>query len=225
MSDSPVLGDLPTAELHEHGARLLEWIAAYLEHPERHRVVSPLAPGDVARSLPAAPPAAAEPLERIFADFESRILPGITHWNHPGFFAYFSISSSIPGILAELLVAALDVNAMLWKTSPAATELEQLTMDWLRQLLGLGGGWFGIINDTASISTLLALAAAREAKPELAIRARGMAGRSDLPVLRVYCSEHAHSSVDKGALTLGLGLDNVVKIPADDAFRMRPDAL
>ena len=121
-----------------------------------------LAPGDVRRSLPQTPPAGAEPLERIFADFESRILPGITHWNHPGFFAYFSISSSIPGILAELLIAALDVNAMLWKTSPAATELEQLTMDWLRQLLGLGDGWFGLINDTASISTMLALAAARE---------------------------------------------------------------
>ena len=224
MSDD-ALGDLPTAELREQGARLLAWIAEYLDHPERHHVVSPLAPGDVRRSLPQTPPAGAEPLERIFADFESRILPGITHWNHPGFFAYFSISSSIPGILAELLIAALDVNAMLWKTSPAATELEQLTMDWLRQLLGLGDGWFGLINDTASISTMLALAAAREAKPELAIRARGMAGRPDLPTMRVYCSEHAHSSVDKGALTLGFGLDNVVKIPTDDEFRMRPDRL
>jgi aromatic-L-amino-acid/L-tryptophan decarboxylase len=219
------LGDRPTTELREQGERLLAWIAEYLDHPERVGVVSPLAPGDVRRSLPAAPPATAESLERIFADFESKILPGITHWNHPGFFAYFSISSSIPGILAELLIAALDVNAMLWKTSPAATELEQLTMDWLRQLLGLGEGWFGLINDTASISTMLALAAAREARPELAIRARGMAGRADLPALRVYCSEHAHSSVDKGALTIGLGLDNVVKIESDDAFRMRPDRL
>ena len=224
MGDSS-LGDLSTAELREQGERLLAWIAAYLDHPERYAVVSPVAPGDVRRTLPSAPPASAEPFERIFADFESRILPGITHWNHPGFFAYFSISSSIPGILAELLIAALDVNAMLWKTSPAATELEQLTMDWLRQLLGLGDGWFGIINDTASISTMLALASAREAKPELAIRARGMAGRPDLPVLRVYCSEHAHSSVDKGALTLGFGLDNVVKVAADDEFRMRPDLL
>jgi aromatic-L-amino-acid/L-tryptophan decarboxylase len=218
-------GDLPTAELREQGARLLDWIAEYLDHPERHPVVSPLAPGAVRASLPTSPPSTAESLERIIADFEQRILPGVTHWNHPGFFAYFSISSSIPGILAELLIAALDVNAMLWKTSPAATELEQVTMDWLRQLLGLGDGWFGLINDTASISTMLALAAAREAKPELAIRARGMAGRPDLPVLRVYCSEHAHSSVDKGALTIGLGLDNVVKIPADDEFRMRPEAL
>jgi aromatic-L-amino-acid/L-tryptophan decarboxylase len=225
MSDPSSLGDLPTAELRAHGGKLLAWIANYLEHPEQFPVMSTVKPGDIARSLPAAPPASGESLERIIADFERKILPGITHWNHPGFFAYFSISSSIPGILAELLTAALDVNGMLWKTSPAATELETLTMDWLRQLLGLGERWFGIINDTASISTMLALAAAREARPELEIRARGMAGRADLPVLRVYCSEHAHSSVDKGALTLGLGLDNVVKIPCDAEFRMRPDAL
>jgi aromatic-L-amino-acid decarboxylase len=219
------LGDLPSSELRAQGEKLLAWIAEYLEHPERFPVVSPVQPGDIRSALPAAPPDSGESLERIVADFESKILPGITHWNHPGFFAYFSISSSIPGILAELLIAALDVNAMLWKTSPAATELEQVAMDWLRQLLGMGEGWFGIINDTASISTMLALAAAREAKPELAIRARGMAGRPELPVLRVYCSEHAHSSVDKGALTIGIGLDNVVKIPADDEFRMRADAL
>ena len=225
MSADNQLGDLPNAELRAQGERLLAWIAAYLEHPEKYPVVSPLAPSDVRRSLPAAPPSKPESLERIIDDFEQRILPGITHWNHPGFFAYFSISSSIPGILAELLTAALDVNAMLWKTSPAATELEELAMDWLRQLLGLGDGWFGTITDTASISTMLALAAAREAKPELAIRARGMAGRTDLPVLRVYCSEQSHSSVEKGALTLGIGLDNVVKIPCDDEFRMRPDAL
>jgi aromatic-L-amino-acid decarboxylase len=223
--DGGGLGDLPSSELLSQGQKLLAWIATYLEHPERYPVVSPVQPGDIRASLPTAPPARGESLERIIADFEQKIVPGITHWNHPGFFAYFSISSSIPGILAELLIAALDVNAMLWKTSPAATELEQVAMDWLRQLLGMGDGWFGIINDTASISTMLALAAAREAKPELAIRARGMAGRSDLPVLRVYCSEHAHSSVDKGALTIGVGLDNVVKIPTDDAFRMRADAL
>ena len=219
------LGDLPTSELREEGARLLAWIAEYLEHPERHRVVSALAPGDVRRSLPASPPFEGESLASIFGDFESKLLPGITHWNHPGFFAYFAISASVPGILAELLTAALDVNAMLWKTSPAATELEELTTDWLRQMMGLGDGWFGMINDTASISTMLALVAAREAKPELGIRERGMAGRGDLPTLRVYCSEHAHSSVDKGVLTIGLGLANVVHVACDDQFRMRPDEL
>jgi aromatic-L-amino-acid decarboxylase len=161
----------------------------------------------------------------ILDDFERKILPGITHWNHPAFFGYFATSSSVPGILAELLVAAIDVKAMLWKTSPAATELEQVATDWLRQMLGLGDEWFGITTDTASISSMLAIAAAREARPELQIRERGMAGRTDLPRLRVYSSGHAHSSVDKAALALGLGLENVVKIPDDDQFRMRADAL
>jgi aromatic-L-amino-acid decarboxylase len=222
--DAHPLGDLRPSELATHGRQLLDWIAAYLAGPEKYPVVSRLKPGDVRRSLPAAPPAAAESLDTIFRDFEQKILPGITHWNHPSFFAYFSISASIPGILAELLIAALDVNAMLWKTSPAATELEELAMDWLRQMLGLEPGWFGIINDTASISSMLALAAAREAKG-LGIRERGMAGRDDLPRLRVYTSEHAHSSIDKGALTLGIGLENVVHIGVDEAFRMRPELL
>jgi aromatic-L-amino-acid decarboxylase len=124
-----------------------------------------------------------------------------------------------------MLTATLDVKAMLWRTSPAATELEQLVTDWLRQMLGLGDGWFGMTTDTASMSSMLALAAAREARPELAIRERGMAGRADLPRLRVYASEHAHSSIDKGALALGVGLENVVHVAADDEFRMKPDSL
>jgi aromatic-L-amino-acid decarboxylase len=218
-------GDLPIDDFRRYAAQLVDWIAEYLAHPERHRVVPDVRPGDIAAQLPPAPPARGESLADILADIERVIVPGTTHWNHPGFFAYFSISSSIPGILGELLAAALDVNAMLWKTGPAATELEQVALDWLRQLMGLGPGWFGVINDTASISTLLALAAAREAKPQLDIRARGMAGRADLPVLRVYCSAHAHSSVDKAAITLGFGHENVVKIDVDDQFRMRVDLL
>ena len=218
-------GDMDPEAFRREAHRIADWIADYFSDPARYPVLSRVRPSEIRDALPAAAPEQGESFDAILADFERILLPGITHWNHPGFFAYFSISSSIPGILAELLIAALDVNAMLWKTSPAATELEQVAMDWLRQLLGMGDGWFGIISDTASISTMLALAAAREAKPELAIRARGMAGRTDLPVLRVYCSEHAHSSVDKGALALGFGLDNVVKIPSDAEFRMQPDAL
>jgi len=218
-------GDLPPDELVTEGRAILDWIAAYLREPERYPVLARVRPGDVRRALPASPPEHAEALETIVRDFETRILPGVTHWNHPGFFAYFSISASVPGILAELLIAALNVNGMLWKTSPAATELEQVALDWLRQLLGMQPGWFGIINDTASISTMLALAAAREARPELAIRERGMAGRADLPTLRVYTSTQAHSSVDKAALALGIGLDNVVHIEADEQFRMRADLL
>jgi aromatic-L-amino-acid decarboxylase len=228
MSDlrpSEFRGDLPVEEFRRYAAQLVDWIAEYLAHPERYPVLPRVRPGEVAAQLPPAPPARGEALADVLADVERVIVPGTTHWNHPGFFAYFSISSSIPGILGELLAAALDVNAMLWKTGPAATELEQVALDWLRQLMGLGPGWFGVINDTASISTLLALAAAREAKPGLAIRARGMAGRADLPTLRVYCSAHAHSSVDKAAITLGFGHENVVKVDVDDEFRMRVDVL
>ena len=217
-------GDIAPDVFVEYGKRLVEWVGEFLADPERYPVLARVKPGEIAASLPASPPAHAESLDAIIADFETKILPGITHWNHPGFFAYFSISASAPGILGELLAAALNVNAMLWRTSPAATELELRALDWLRQLLGLGEGWHGHINDTASISTMLALAAAREAAG-LDVRERGMAGRGDLPVFRVYCSEHAHSSVDKGAITLGIGHGNVVHIPADAEFRMRPDLL
>src|SRR3954469_16553632 len=231
MTSAPALGsasdvgDLPTSELLTHGRAALDWIARYLDHPERVSVLSQVVPGEIREMLPVSPPEHAEPLGDILRDFESQIVPGITHWNHPGFFGYFATSSSVPGIIGELLVAALDVKAMLWRTSPAATELEQVTTDWLRQMLGLPGGWFGFLNDTASISSMLALAAAREAKPQLDIRARGMAGRTDLPRLRVYTSSHAHSSIDKAALALGLGLDNVVHIDVDDQFRMRAESL
>ena len=216
--------DLAPEAFVEYGKRLVEWIGEFLANPERYPVLARVKPGDIAASLPLSPPARGERLDAILADFETKILPGITHWNHPGFFAYFSISASAPGILGELLASALNVNAMLWRTSPAATELELRALDWLRQLLGLADDWHGHINDTASISTMLALAAAREAAG-LDVRERGMAGRGDLPVLRVYCSEHAHSSVDKGAITLGIGHENVVHVAADGEFRMRPDLL
>ena len=218
-------GDLSREELVAQGRAILDWIAEYLDHPERFPVLSHARPGEIRASLPPEPPRSAEPMADIVRDFETTIVPGITHWNHPAFFGYFATSSSVPGILAEMLIATLDVKAMLWKTSPAATELEQLVTDWLRQMLGLDEGWFGLTTDTASISSMLALAAAREAKPELAIRERGMAGRNDLPRLRVYASAHAHSSIDKAALALGFGLENVVHIEADEEFRMKPDAL
>jgi aromatic-L-amino-acid decarboxylase len=205
--------------------RVTAWIERYLAEPERFPVLARNTPGTIAAQLPESPPDEPEALDAILDDFERILVPGITHWNHPGFMAYFAISGSPPGVMAEMLAAALNVNAMLWKTSPAATELEQRALDWLRQMLGLGDGWFGVINDTASITTLLALAAAREAREELDIRRRGMAGRPDLPVLRVYASAHAHSSVDKAVITLGLGQENLVHVAVDEAFRMRPAAL
>jgi aromatic-L-amino-acid decarboxylase len=164
-------------------------------------------------------------MESILADVERVLVPGLTHWNHPAFMAYFGITASCPGILGELLCAAFNVNGMLWKTSPAATELEQATLDWLRQMIGLPTGFEGIIYDTASISSLHAVAAAREAFPELGVRREGMAGRPELPRLRVYASEQAHSSIEKAALTLGLGQAGVRKIPVDADFRMSPSAL
>jgi aromatic-L-amino-acid decarboxylase len=153
---------------------------------------------------------------------ERQILPGITHWNHPAFFAYFSITSSAPGILGEMLSAAFNVNGMLWRTSPAATELETVVMDWLRQLLGLPEGLFGVIQDTASASSLVALAAAREAVPGLEARQRGLVGQARL---RVYASEQAHSSIEKAAIVLGVGQDGFRKIPVDGKFRMDAEAL
>lgn len=217
--------DLPPDEFRAAGHKLIDWVADYLANPERYPVLAQVAPGDVKNALPAGPPSAPESLDDIMADFERVIVPGVTHWNHPGFYAYFSVSASAPGILGELLAAALNTNGMLWRSNPSSTELEERALDWLRQMLGMGPGWFGMITDTASISTMLALAAAREMRPEYAVRERGLAGRADLPPMRVYCSEQAHSSVDKGAITLGLGYENVVHIPVDDAFRMRADAL
>jgi len=218
-------GDLSPEEFERHARTLAHWIADYLATPERYPVLSRLAPGDFARGLPSAMPARAESLETIIADLDRVIMPGVTHWNHPGFFAYFANTASVPGILAEMVIAALNQVGILWRASPALSELETVTTAWLRDAMGLPSDWFGMITDTASVSTLQALAAARERDPALEIRHRGMAGRADLPRLRVYCSEHAHSSVDKAAITLGLGAENVVRVPADAAHRMRVDAL
>jgi aromatic-L-amino-acid decarboxylase len=221
---TPPTGDLSADEFRRAAHAAVDWIADYLEHPERNPVKSRVRPGEVRAALPASAPVHGERLDAMLDDFQRVIMPGITHWNHPSFFAYFANSASYPGILGELLTAGLNANGMMWVTSPAVTELELVALDWLRQLMGLGDGWFGQITDTASVSTFYALAAAREAAG-LDIRARGMAGRTDLATLRVYCSEHAHSSIDKAVIALGLGHDNLVKIPADDQFRMRPDAL
>jgi aromatic-L-amino-acid decarboxylase len=206
------------------GHRLVDWIAEYLAHPERYAVLAQVEPGEAKRALPEEPPSNPEPLEAILRDVEEIIVPGLTHWNHPGFFAYFSSSGSGPGILGELLSSAFNVNAMLWRSSPAATELEELVLDWLRQLIGLPPQFMGIINDGASISNLCGVAIAREALG-LRIREEGLPGRPDLPRLRLYTSEHAHSSVEKAAMVAGLGQAGVRKIPVDDGFRMHPGTL
>ena len=211
-------------EFRKEAHRLADWIADYLEDPSRYPVLARVRPGEIRDALPAHAPEHGEPFERIFEDFERVLLPGVTHWNHPGFFAYFAISASAPGILAEFLSAALNQQAMLWRTSPVATELEEVSLGWLRTLLGLPDSFEGVIYDTASISTLHALAAAREmAVPD--VRRAGLAGRADLKGARVYCSEHAHSSVDKSVILLGLGHDALVRLPADAEFRLQPARL
>ena len=150
-------------DFRQQAHRLADWIADYLEDPGRYPVLSRVRPGDIRDALPARAPERGESFDAIFSDFERVILPGVTHWNHPGFFAYFAITGSAPGVLAEFLSAALNQQAMLWRTSPAATELEEVTLGWLRQLIGLPDAFEGVIYDTASVSTLHALAAAREA--------------------------------------------------------------
>ena len=221
-SDRPgALGDMGPDEFRRHGHALIDWVAAYLNESDRYPVLSRAAPGEIRGSLPEAPPEAGAPFDEIFSDFERLLLPGVTHWNHPGFFAYFAISGSGPGVLAELLSAALNVQAMLWRTSPAATELEEVALGWLRRLLGLPAAFEGVIYDTASVASLHALAAAREAAVP-GVRADGLAG---VAPCRVYASEHAHSSIDKAVMTLGLGQRALRRIAVDAEFRMRPDAL
>jgi aromatic-L-amino-acid decarboxylase len=210
--------DMPAGDVRRYGREVIDWIADYLDGIGRLPVLPAIAPGDLVRALPDGGPEEGEPFERLLSDFRRLIVPATTHWNHPRFHAYFSTSASAPGILAEALTAAVNTNGMVWKSSPASTELEQVVLAWMRQWLRLPDSFFGIIYDTASVSTMHALIAAREfVDPE----ARTRGSRGDLIV---YGSEHAHSSVEKGAIAIGLGQANVRRIPVDGEFRMRPEA-
>ncbi|MFN2454414.1 MAG: aspartate aminotransferase family protein [Pyrinomonadaceae bacterium] len=221
---APPLGDMDAAEFRRYGHEIIDWISDYLENMERYPVLAPVRPNEFREKIPAAAPAHGESMEAILADVNDLVAPALTHWNHPSFFAYFSISASAPGIFGELLAAAFNVNQMLWRTAPAATELEEVSLAWLRQMLGLPDEFQGIIYDTASISTMHAIAAARE-NLDLQIRERGMSGREALPLLRVYASEQAHSSIEKALIALGLGQNSLCKIPTDEVFRMDAHAL
>jgi len=221
---APPLGDMSKDDFRRFGHELVDWISDYFEGIESLPVLSQIEPGDLKAQLPSAPPQKGEPMDHILADVDRLIVPALTHWNHPSFFAYFATSTSAPGIFGEMLAAAFDNKAMLWRTSPASTELEEVALDWLRQMMGLDAGLTGIIYDTASVSSMHAIAAAREGV-ERRIREEGMSGRPDLPLLRVYASEHAHSSIDKAIITLGLGQKALRKIPTDSEFRMNPRAL
>jgi aromatic-L-amino-acid decarboxylase len=197
----------PSLAFRDDGVAAVEWVASYLERLRDFPVLAQVEPGELRASLPASPPETAEPFDAILRDLDSVLLPALTHWQSPRFFAYFANTGSEPGILAELLAAGLNQVGILWRTSPALQELEETTLDWLAQLLGLPSGLHGHLEDTASIGTMAALAAARAARPGHRV---------------VACSEHAHSSVEKACRILGL---EARPTPADEAFRLRPDAL
>ncbi|MBK8165163.1 MAG: aminotransferase class V-fold PLP-dependent enzyme [bacterium] len=215
---------MKTEDFRHHAHELVDWIADYLEHADRYPVCSRSRPGDLLAALPASPPEEPEPMADVLADFRRDVLPGITHWNHPRFFAYFPANNSGPSILGEMLSAGLGVNGMLWQTSPAATELEQRTLEWLAQLVGLPAGFHGVIHDTASTATFCALVCARERTTGFAANAEGLgaATAATRGPLRVYASREAHSSVLKGARLAGFGAANVVSVAIDAQRRLDP---
>jgi aromatic-L-amino-acid decarboxylase len=197
--------------------KLVDWIADYYRNVEAYPVKSQVIPGTIASQLPELPPEDAEAFTSVFTDFENILMPGITHWQSPNFFAYFPANSSFPSILGEMLTAALGAQCMKWETSPAATELEEVVMKWLQQMTGLPESFKGVIQDTASTATLCSILTARERISSFSVNKKGLQSQ---PVYRVYCSSEAHSSVDKAVRIAGIGHDNLVKIPVDDAYRM-----
>jgi aromatic-L-amino-acid/L-tryptophan decarboxylase len=213
------LGDLPADEFRRLLHEVADWIADYRENINSLRVAPEGEPGMIAAQLPSEPPENSEPMSEILRDFERVIMPGLVHWGHPAFLGYFSTTTTAPGILGEMIASALNVSAMTWQTSPAATELESVVLDWIRQMLKLPPEFFGVVYDTASVGIVHALAAARE-ELNLDIRREGLAGRTEIPALALYASNQAHSSIEKAAIMLGIGERNVRRIPTDDDYRM-----
>jgi aromatic-L-amino-acid decarboxylase len=218
MTSKKQFCDMPIDEFKKYGHELIDWTANYLDKIESFPVLPDIKPGDIKKKLPKSLPQTGESMDDILSDIDNIILPGITHWQHPNFMAYFNSTASAPGILGELLSAAFNSNGMVWKSCPSLTELEETVLIWFRELLNLSNKFKGIIYDTASVSTMHAIAAARE-DTGLDIRKKGMSG---IPKLRLYCTLHTHSSIEKGALTLGIGLEGIRKIPVDPEFRMIP---
>lgn len=209
-------------EFREWAHRLADRMADYYEHIEEYPVKSKVKPGEILAKLPTIPPSESEDMTQIMKDFESIIMPGITHWQSPNFFAYFPANGSYPSILAEMLTASLGTQCMVWDTSPAAAELEETVMNWLKAMTGIPADWSGVIQDTASTSTLVAILSAREK-----ITAYGIndVGFNSTEKLRVYCSTETHSSVEKAVKIAGIGRKNLVKIPTDAQFRMNSELL
>ena len=218
------LGDLPPSEMRDALHRMADWIADYRETIGTRSIVPHVQPGDVRAACSSELPERGEAMTQILADLDTVVMPGIVHWGHPAFLGYFGSTSNGPALLGEMAAAALNVSAMTWKTSPAATELETVVLEWIRDLIGFPRDLFGVVYDTASVAILHALAAARE-RVVPGARQAGTIGRADVPLLRVYASDQAHSSLDKAAVMLGLGEDNVVRVASDANFRMDVHAL
>ncbi len=210
-------------EFRKFGRQAIDWIADYLTAMEGRKVNPSVEPGSIRAQLPVSPPQEGEPMEAILADFERIIVPGLVHWNHPSFFAYFPANNSWPSILGELLSAGVGVNGMNWATSPAATELEERVLDWVRQACGLPEHFVGVIQDTASTSTLVALLCARERATAFESNRRGLAATGKR--LIIYASREAHSSVEKAVKIAGLGRENFRPVAVDEQLAMRPEAL
>ena len=208
-------------EFRKHGHQVIDWVANYLENIEQYPVKSQVNPGHIATTLPMLPPEQGEPFEQLLSDVEEKILPGITHWQHPNFHAYFNANGSYASILAELITAAIGAQCMIWETSPAAAELEERVMEWLINMSGLSQNWDGVIQDTASTGTLVSILTAREKITRFNINNRGFSNEK----LRIYCSAQTHSSIDKSVKIAGIGLDNLVKIPVDDQMALLPHLL
>jgi aromatic-L-amino-acid/L-tryptophan decarboxylase len=221
MDTEKKIGDMPSEEFKKYGYQLIDWVAGYLDNIDSFPVLPAVRPGEIKNQLPLSPPLKGEPMNELIADLDKIILPGVTHWQHPNFMAYFNSTASGPGILGELVSAAFNTNGMVWKSNPAATELEERVLNWFRDLIGLPENYFGVVYDSASVSTLHGIAAARENTGH-DIRSKGLCG---MPKFRIYSSDHAHSSVDKAALTLGIGLEGICKVPSDNNFAMIPSEL
>ena len=209
-------------EFRKYAHDLVDWIADYYQDIEKYPVKSQVQPGDILRQLPDTAPRQGEAMEKILEDFNQIILPGITHWQHPDFYAYFPANASFPSMLSEMLMSALGAQCMIWETSPAAAELEEQVMYWLRDMLGLPKDFSGVIQDTASTATLCALLTAREKLTDYRVNESGLQHEQQM---RVYCSTETHSSVEKDVKIMGLGRNNLVKIPVDEKQAMRVDLL
>ncbi len=210
-------------EFRRYGHRVVDWIADYRTRVDRLPVQSRVAPGDVRGQLAADPPQTPEPFEAVLQDLDRAILPGLTHWQHPAFFAYFPANAALASVLGDFLSTGLGVIGLNWQASPALTELEQLTADWMRRMTGLSDAWTGAIHDTASTASLVALLCARERSSEFSLQRGGL--QTEAHPLVVYASTESHSSVEKAALLAGLGREHMRTIAVDEAFAMRPDAL